>query len=376
MSKLKPKRRKVRQRKPATQLELDWVELSARAGPPSIDAMLSLLAIDEFDWQLLVLRYWEAHTLQAIADWESVNLTRERVRQRILRCIERCRKRAGALGPALEAMETAAKRLGDPLFEMLAPDRALLRVVGSLTYSGFDDARPTNLVRLFSALRGVVNKYPMEFTKAYPKATYFICAINPPVTQHTGVAEGLQRAQDKNRSWSYIELARKVLEDAGEPLHWSVIAQRAEKIGHKSTFYSRSLHNALVCHDIFVWQEQGTYGLASWGMNRARYTLEILQSVLHQEGKALPEERIRELANRERSVEDSSLLIYLTLHPGFYRSREGTYGLREWLPPRHKQTLATPKWLIESPASYKRLSNQSEPETKVVFPALTQHHSD
>ena len=45
----------------------------------------------------------------------------------------------------------------------------------------------------------------------------------------------------------------------------------------------------------------------------------------------------------------------LDMQPRFYKSLEKTYGLRVWLPPREKQTLRTPEWLVEESDSFKRL---------------------
>ena len=61
-----------------------------------------------------------------------------------------------------------------------------------------------------------------------------------------------------------------------------------------------------------------------------------------------------------REIEKSSLVMFLDLNPRFYKSTSNTYGLRAWLPPRHKQTLLTPSYLLEDPKSFERVQKAVE----------------
>lgn len=52
--------------------------------------------------------------------------------------------------------------------------------------------------------------------------------------------------------------------------------------------------------------------------------------------------------------------MYLDMHPRFYKSINGTYGLRTWLPPREKQNLRTPEWLVEDSKSFERVERSKQ----------------
>src|SRR3990172_11816925 len=82
---------------------------------------------------------------------------------------------------------------------------------------------------------------------------------------------------------------------------------------------------------------------------------DIIASVFKRENQSLPVETILAKVSSVRSVKQPSLIMYLEMHPRFYKSINNTYGLRGWLPPREKQNLRTPEWLIEDSKSIERV---------------------
>jgi hypothetical protein len=105
----------------------------------------------------------------------------------------------------------------------------------------------------------------------------------------------------------------------------------------------------------FVRVDVGTYALFEWGYSQAEYYPDIIASILKSEKKSISLDAIYIKVCQIRDVRQSTLTMLLSMHPRFYKSRENTYGLRVWLPPREKQTLRTPEWLVEDSDSIKRI---------------------
>jgi hypothetical protein len=122
---------------------------------------------------------------------------------------------------------------------------------------------------------------------------------------------------------------------------------------------------------LFVRVDSGTYALVEWGFSQVDTYPDIIASVLKSTNKPLSADTIYYKVNEIRQVKRSTLLMSLDMHPRFYRSLEKTYGLRIWLPPREKQTLRTPEWLVEESDSYKRLEQASQKGYKVEDMILT-----
>ena len=57
----------------------------------------------------------------------------------------------------------------------------------------------------------------------------------------------------------------------------------------------------------------------------------------------------------KQSVKAGSVDLTLKMHPRFYCSLSGKYGLRAWLAAREDQTLRTPKDLVETAVSLRRV---------------------
>ena len=159
-----------------------------------------------------------------------------------------------------------------------------------------------------------------------------------------------------SKKMSYKALAYQILAQEGKPLHWGVIAERAFLLGRKASFNPAAIRNVLVRHlHLFVRVNVGTYALVEWGYSRIDTYVDIIASILKASNRALPTQTIYHGVCDIRPVKETTLTMSLAFHPRFYRSLEGTYGLRVWLLAQEKQALPTPDWLVEERDSYQRL---------------------
>jgi len=192
--------------------------------------------------------------------------------------------------------------------------------------------------------------------RRWKKTCFLACSANPPIKKHEEVSRILIKQEEKNKRVSYKELAFLILTNEKKPMHWSKIAERAYRMGRRDSFSSTALYNALMNYsDLFVRVDAGTYALVEWGFNKVDTYPDIIASILKLSRKPLSADAIYHKVNEIRQVKQSTLIMSLDMHPRFYRSLEKTYGLRVWLPPREKQTLRTPEWLVEDSDSFKRL---------------------
>jgi len=194
--------------------------------------------------------------------------------------------------------------------------------------------------------------------KRWENLVDLICFSHPPITKRDKVTKFLKEQKEKNKKVSYKELALLILSKEKRPMHWSEIVERAYRFGSRDAFNSTALYNSLMNHnDLFVRVDAGTYALTEWGLDQVDTYPDIISSILKSSRKPLSVEALYHKVNEIRQVKQSTLLMSLDIHPRFYKSLEKTYGLRIWLPPREKQTLRTPEWLVEDGDSYKRLEH-------------------
>jgi hypothetical protein len=190
--------------------------------------------------------------------------------------------------------------------------------------------------------------------------------LTPPVLKHKKVAAEVEQEYHGRKKLPYSKIAYQILAEAGEPLHWSLIVERAYELNRRSSFDSTTLYNAILRNkNLFVRVSQGTYALVEWGIGEVNTYPDIITSILKQVQKALSLDTLYSRVNSVRSVKRQSLVMYLDLHPRFYKSMESTYGLRIWLAPREQQTLRTPEWLVEEPSSFDRLERAARRGYKI-----------
>jgi hypothetical protein len=194
----------------------------------------------------------------------------------------------------------------------------------------------------------------------WPRATYRVCSLLPLIREHPIVAahafERHQTEVEANRHWTYQELAEFVLGKAGKPLHWREIRDRAEKVGRRDFVGSQTLLGALQARpDKFVRAAAGTYGLTEWGGKPAIPYPDLIAGLLATAGHPMSFGELQAKVNAAREIKRASLVMFLGMHPRFYESITGLFGLRSWLPEPHRQTLRTSPDYIEDTKSAERV---------------------
>ncbi len=311
-------------------------------------------------WCVLQARFEQQLTLQEIADTLLGGISRERVRQIEINALIKFSKQHECFDPIFEILEKAATSL---LVDSFPRDwnNAIKWVVNTLESAGIQESSPDNAQRLVLLIRAHVgrkqaNQRIFDVIQAWPNVAYYFCRIDPPIKEHPRVRREIEERDKNSRRLSYRELAEIVLTNAGKPLHWREIADAAYKIGRRTSFNTAALYNALqMDSERFTRVGRGIYALSKWGMEPVSPYTDIIAKVLREHGINLPSDAIFHRVNKIRKIKRGTLIMYLDLHPRFYRSIDGTYGLRIWLPPRDEQTLRTPERLIEDSKSLERV---------------------
>lgn len=323
----------------------------------SLDQIYSMLRFDARLWQVLEMRVDKLMTLEEIGNHFKV--TRERIRQIERRAWDQFNKHTIILAPIFDLMERNIKR-------KCVSREELTSIIKDILLKNDCVADETAIKKFILLTRALVFLDP-EINKSgyvekrWTQFSYFACRIEPPVIRHHKTADAVEEEKERNKKLSYKELACQILENEGQPLHWSEIANRAYHLKRRDTFNSTAVYNALMNHpQIFVRVDSGTYALVEWGFSQADTYPDIIASILKSSNKPLSADAIYHKVNEIRQVKQSTLIMSLDMHPRFYRSLQKTYGLRTWLPPREKQTLRTPEWLVEDSDSYKRLEQASQ----------------
>lgn len=300
------------------------------------------------DWTILDLRYGpdRSNTLQEVGD--AVGVTRERVRQIANRALAAAEYHHGKSLDLLEIQWTRQMHQSND-FETTQTPTVFFDWLDTILNEHL------NSIRVVALLRGLsLTKGPKIF-KRWPLLSLHACLMAPRIERHPEVA---RISKQEDYRWTYNELAEKVLTDAGEPLHWREIVDRGIEMGLRSDIYPSSMFNAIQSADeIFARVGQGTYGLTAWGLEDVPFFKELIRDTLKEQGCVMSKGALKSAVDQRRRIKPESLAMYLDLDPIFYRSVNGEYGLREWLPPRHRQTLSTPRTLIESRESRRRLSS-------------------
>lgn len=315
-----------------------------------LDAALAALGLDERAWVVLEARsgFGPRATLEAIG--LNFGVSRERVRQIENKAVGALADGLRLLGPALDVFEAQKTPEGA---DAHALDAGLARALGR---AGWRGARKAAVRRVVLGVRALCDRDPAVCAERWPRFSFAACALAPPVTAHPAVARKVAEEQEASRPLSYEELIELVLQQAGGPLHWKEIAERAEKLNRRRDCDRRSIHNTLIrCRDLFVLVGQGTYGLAASGLARAVPYPDVIAEVFLEAGRPLSYGEVSLAVNAKRKIKPTSLQMYLNQHPRFYRSVNALYGLRAWLPPRELQTLRTPDRLVEPPDSAARV---------------------
>ena len=310
---------------------------------------IARLAIEDRAWNVLHLRYGltRKRTLEEIGD--AYGVTRERIRQIEKKARGRLARATLALADTYDALEQNAKLLGEPFG---TSRQALLRRMKKVLAQIGDAPSMANRYQLVVILRAAHETYG----KRWPNVTYLFCSLQPACTDHSGISAAMVAEAEARREWSYAELARHVLVQAGSPMHWHDVVQAAEALKRRKSLSPSTLFNMMQFRkDIFARVGPGTYGLVEWGMSDRPSNVDLIASYFKDKGCAAPYNEILQKVGIPQKIKPHSLQMSLDLNPRFYRSIDGDYGIRAWLPPRERQTLKIPRWQIESKESYERV---------------------
>ena len=312
------------------------------------------LRMSDRDWMVLKWRFGTGGRLTLREAADRVGVTRERIRQIEKAALVVVERRVDQLATGLEDMESLFEPEGTAL--SIATPREFVKKVRVRFGQGVTEE---DVVRLLTVIRALGSLGVAE--KMWPCLSFCACILSPAVEGHASVQRHVERvsrdARERRRQWSYRELAVTVLQEEGEPLHWREIADRCEALGRRRAFSASTCFNQIQAdRRAFVRVGQGTYGLVEWGLERNETVNGVIASLLFESGKCLAYGEILHRATARQEIKKISVQMTLDLHPRFYRAVSGRYGLRVWLPRLEMQTLRTPKDLVESQESARRVS--------------------
>jgi DNA-directed RNA polymerase delta subunit len=318
-----------------------------------LNLVIKLLGLRERSWFIIGLRSVKLLTLEEIAK-QIGGVTRERVRQIIKDSSEKIYNKLRLLVFFLNIFEEHSK----PVQKRLTNNRFTIPVLAEAYRQQLStsDLTATNesIEKLITIIRlGVISSQPWGNYKDF---TFLSCLAKPSIEKHAKVHQIREQEKKEQKILSYKDIAYLVLSEAKRPLHWRDIAEKAYKLNKKDQFETRSIYHTLLAHkNHFVRVGQGTYELVEWGNKQAEPYTEIIASILKKENYALSFEAIFAKVTTVRKIKQQTLSMYLDMHPRFYRSINNMYGLRGWLPPRERQNLRTPEWLVEDTRSLERV---------------------
>jgi hypothetical protein len=327
------------------------------AGSPAVNTLLAHFTLQDRHWDVLKYRVGFDKRLSLEEVGGKFGLTRERVRQIQTRALERIQKTFESSMPLMRLLEASA-RVPIPVTEDTAnPTQAFLSISRTLVESGWEMPTLEDVARVMLLLRFLIELKQSDVSRHLPELTRFACNIEPKITRHPAVHES---AKERPQRLTYEVLAERILRLEGGPLHYREIIARVEACGLRKSVAINGLHNALVAKDAFVNVAPGVYGLAEWGLSPCDPYPDVIARIMTRQGKGWSYGEILQGVCAIRSVKNTTLKMLLDLHPRFFRSIDGTFGLRAWLPPREKQTLRTPRWLVEDVDSFDRLASATD----------------
>lgn len=331
--------------------------------PLKLRTLLVALGVAERKWHVLEERFGfdKRRSYDEIA-LNMGGLTRARAQQLVNIATHRIEIKMQDVLPFFYLLESQARSLW-PFVEEEDINAIVYAYHALLTETGWEDTQLVDVRRLILTLRALVGTKQDWVQRCFPKITYAACRIPPVVLRHEKVAEEQAKKDELerrlNRRLTYEDLAESVLQEAQVPLHYKVIAERAELL--RSDIQLKGIHNVLVnMRDKFALVAPGIYGLTAWGLASVEAYPDIIADILQAAQMALTYGNLLQRVQARRTVKQQTLQMLLDMHPRFYYSQAGTYGLRIWLLPREKQTLRTPQWLVETTDSHERVQRATE----------------
>ena len=318
---------------------------------------LEALDLTDREWRVLEGRFGVGRRLKLRELGRQIGVTHERVRQIESVALMTLARSLEMVGRDLQQLERWLREEPDGRAEDATVLGARLR--RTMESNSATDVTERDVRRVVVVVRalGALGVGAAD----WPDLSLSMCLLNPPIRELPGVVDTLARRasaeREKKRQWGYRELAMVVLRQERLPMHWRDIADRADAMARRRSFSASSLFNELGRHpQVFVRVSQGTYGLAEWGLEPSPTINDLIANILAGRGKCMGYGEVLRLVRASQQVKPLSVQMTLNLHPRFYRSLNGSYGLRAWLPDRRSQTLRTPKDLVETTESRARVA--------------------
>ncbi len=124
------------------------------------------------------------------------------------------------------------------------------------------------------------------------------------------------------RDWAYLVLKR-----AGNPLHFTAIADHINAVRQRKKTNFQTVHNELIKDTRFVLVGRGIYGLREFGMVEGT-AREVMGAFLKERGPMRAKELVQ-LVLEKRIFKENTLLLNLQKKDYFKRLDDGRYSVRE-----------------------------------------------
>lgn len=340
----------------------DEDKATPQSDTPRLRSLFDKFDLKERDWDLLEYRvgFGGRFTLDEIGVMMG-GFTRAYIGQIEQKAIHIIERHLSQVAPVLYLLETQSSTFW-PSFGAVSVDNVLPLYRASLLDMGWE-AEEQEVRRLLLTFRALIHGRHKWVEEHFPSLTYLACVVTPAIKRHSQVALGIEENAHSAQPirWTYEKIVEAVLEAATEPLHYIEIYERATQLGYRTYISQKALHGVLWSNESkFALTDTGTYGLKSRGFASVDHYVNIGAAILRAEKNTVSFGDLLQQVNSKRVVKQTSLQMMLDLNVRFYRSKEGLYGLRAWLPPREKQNLRTPGWLVEDKDSFERVAKAIE----------------
>ena len=333
-------------------------EVLEPAAIPDPDLSLPLPKMSERDWS--VLEVWAMRLASLEQTVAIFGLRKKELRRIIGQAHQQLRQKLVFLSLFLDHFEKKSDALhkgwGN---EALDCNTLILHLLSEPTLPDLqvEEVKVQRLILLMRSMVLLASPWFKEnMEQRWPTLILLSCLVEPAIKNHEQVRQILQTRKRGRKNSTNWELAYSVLSQVRTPMHFSAIANRVCRSTGQKPIVAKAMHNSLVSHkEIFVRVGPGTYALAEWGVQAAESYQAIIASLLRQANKPMPPDWIHTRVSAIRPIKFSSLKFCLDLHIRFYKTIENTYGLRSWLLAGELIDSPIPGWLVETPASHKRV---------------------
>lgn len=232
-----------------------------------LDFLLQLLQIDERGWSMLEARAVKLISLREVGAVFG-GVSSATVRRTLMLPHEGMRNKLSFFIPFLDHFEKQACSLWERIVDSDLDLKTLSLQLCPAPDSGLI-AREQDVERMIHIMRTLVMHsqpwFSEEIECRWGRFICLSCLATPLVHSYEPVLRILQERRRKKRQRPYKELAYTVLAGEGKALHWTEIAERAERLGGRERFYAAHIPPSLCGNkDLFVRVAPGTYALREW----------------------------------------------------------------------------------------------------------------